>query len=132
LGKSKKWDIAQTACEALTEDEDVATREMVTMLADKWSLWTMAVLAEAEGPLRFSRVMDKVEGVSQKSLTKTLRQLERNGLVTREIFAEVPPRVEYSITQMGLDMLEHVEPLWTWVAKSVKKFQQAQAEFDAR
>ena len=132
MGKSKKWDIAQTACEALTEDEDVATREMVTMLADKWSLWTMAVLAEAEGPLRFSRVMDKVEGVSQKSLTKTLRQLERNGLVTREIFAEVPPRVEYSITQMGLDMLEHVEPLWTWVAKSVKKFQQAQAEFDAR
>ena len=72
-----------------------------------------------------------MEGVSQKSLTKTLRQLEREGRVTRRIFAEVPPRVEYSITRLGVDMLKQVEPLWLWVARSVGKFQVARAAFDA-
>ena len=119
-------------CDALSEGEDALTREMVTRFADKWSLWTMAVLAEAGEPLRFTRVMEQVEGVSQKSLTKTLRALERDGLLTREVFAEVPPRVEYQITDIGVEMLEHVAPLWIWVAKSVGRFQQARLEFDAR
>lgn len=61
-------------------------------------------------PLRFSRLMEHVKGVSQKSLTKTLRQLERDGLVTRKMFAEVPPRVEYAMTALGVEMLKHVEP----------------------
>jgi DNA-binding HxlR family transcriptional regulator len=74
--------------------------------------------------------LERVEGVSQKSLTKTLRQLERDGLVVRKVFAEVPPRVEYEITPIGLEMLEHVEPLWTWAAKSVKRFQAARATYD--
>ena len=119
-------------CETLTEDQDALTREMVSRLADKWSLWTMSVLAEAGAPLRFSRVMEQVEGISQKSLTKTLRGLERDGLVTRRIFAEVPPRVEYAITALGMDILEHVEPLWLWVARSVERFQQARKAFDGR
>ena len=123
---------AIAACDALTEVQDDLTREMVTHLADKWSLWTMAVLADAGGPMRFSRVMEKVEGVSQKSLTKTLRQLERDGMVTRTVFAEVPPRVEYAMTELGGEMLEHVEPLWMWVAKSVGRFQAARAAFDSR
>jgi DNA-binding HxlR family transcriptional regulator len=76
--------------------------------------------------------MEQVEGISQKSLTKTLRGLEREGLVTRKVFAEVPPRVEYAITPLGLEMLQHVEPLWLWVAASVKKFQQSRVEFDQR
>ena len=130
MKKTKKWDRAQEACEKLTEEEDGLVREMITHLSDKWSLWTMAVLSAAEGPLRFSRVMEQVEGVSQKSLTKTLRQLERDGLVTREVFAEVPPRVEYAITALGVEMLEHVEPLWSWVASSVKTFQKARAGYD--
>ncbi len=92
----------------------------------------MAVLGEAAGPMRFSRVMEQVEGISQKSLTKTLRALERDGLVTREVFAEVPPRVEYTITSIGLEMLKHVEPLWMWVAQSVGRFERARAEYDGR
>jgi len=119
-------------CDALSEGEDALTREMVTRLADKWSLWTMAVLAEAGEPLRFTRVMEQVEGVSQKSLTKTLRGLERDGLITREVFAEVPPRVEYTITALGMELLSHIEPLWIWVAQSVGRFQRARLEFDAR
>jgi DNA-binding HxlR family transcriptional regulator len=126
------WDKAKNLCESLTEEEDALTREMVSRLADKWSLWTMAVLAEAGEPMRFSRVMEQVEAISQKSLTKTLRGLERDGLVTREVFAEVPPRVEYEITDVGAEFLDQVGPLWVWVARSARKFQKARAEFDRR
>lgn len=130
--EASRWKEINAACDALSETEEGLTRDMVMKLADKWSLWTMAVLAEAGEPLRFTRVMEKVEGVSQKSLTKTLRALERDGLITREIFAEVPPRVEYTITALGLELLAHVEPLWNWVARNVGAFERARREFDAR
>jgi DNA-binding HxlR family transcriptional regulator len=132
MDKSQVFTAAIDLCDSLTEEEDALTRDMVTRLADKWSLWTMSVLAATGAPLRFSRVMEQVEGVSQKSLTKTLRQLERDGLITRKIFAEVPPRVEYSITALGLEMLRHVEPFYLWVAKNVANFQTARADFDGR
>jgi DNA-binding HxlR family transcriptional regulator len=113
----------------LTEDEDALTREMVSLISDKWSLWTISVIAESAQPKRFSRIMGEVEGISQKSLTKTLRGLERDGLITRQVFAEVPPRVEYAITPLGSEMLDHVAPLWLWVAKSVRRFQDSRAAF---
>lgn len=126
------WRDANTACEALGPGVENLARDMVTRMAEKWTLWTLAVLAEAGEPMRFSRVMEKVEDVSQKSLTKTLRQLERDGFVTREVFPEVPPRVEYEATDLGLEMLEQVHPLWLWVVKNVERFQEAQAKFDQR
>jgi DNA-binding HxlR family transcriptional regulator len=130
--EANRWEEINAACDALSETEEGLTREMVMRLADKWSLWTLAILAEEDGPLRFTRLMERVEGVSQKSLTKTLRALERDGLITRQIFAEVPPRVEYTITALGLELLSHVEPLWNWVARSVPQFQRARQEFEAR
>jgi DNA-binding HxlR family transcriptional regulator len=126
------WEHIREFCETLTDDEDSLTREMVSCISDKWSLWTMSVIAEHRGPMRFSRIMENVEGVSQKSLTKTLRGLERDGLITREVFAEVPPRVEYAITPLGAEMLDNVAPLWLWVAKSVRRFQDARTAFDGR
>ncbi len=130
MKKQIDWAEANAACEALTENEDSLTREIVMRLAEKWALWAMAELAEAKAPMRFSRLMERVEGVSQKSLTKVLRQLERDGLVTREVFAEVPPRVEYAITDLALEMLELVHPLWRWAATNVAKFQAAHAAYD--
>lgn len=126
------WEDTNAACEALGPGMETLARDMVTRMAEKWTLWTLAVLAEAGEPIRFSRVMEKVEDVSQKSLTKTLRQLERDGLVTREVFPEVPPRVEYEATDLGLEMLEQVHPLWLWAVKNVERFQEAQAKFDQR
>src|SRR6202522_1494981 len=123
------WEHIKEFCETLTEAEDALTREMVSRISDKWSLWTMSVIAEHGQPMRFSRIMDQVEGISQKSLTKTLRGMERDGLVTREVFAEVPPRVEYTITALGSEMLDHVAPLWLWVAKSVQRFESCRAAF---
>ena len=126
------WEDIKDFCETLTEAEDALTREMVSRISDKWSLWTMSVIAEFGRPMRFSRIMDQVEGISQKSLTKTLRGLERDGLITRQVFAEVPPRVEYTITAIGSEMLDNVAPLWLWVAKSVQHFQHCRAAFDGR
>ena len=126
------WEHIKDFCETLTETQDALAREMVSRISDKWSLWIMSVLAELGQPMRFSRVMDQVEGISQKSLTKTLRGLERDGLITREIFAEVPPRVEYTITALGSEMLDNVAPLWRWAAKSVQRFQNCRAAFDRR
>ena len=126
------WEQIKEFCETLTDEEDSLTREMVSCISDKWSLWTMSVIAENRHPMRFSRIMENVAGVSQKSLTKTLRGLERDGLITREVFAEVPPRVEYRITPLGAEMLDNVAPLWLWVAKSVRRFQHARAAFDGR
>jgi DNA-binding HxlR family transcriptional regulator len=124
------WEHIKEFCETLTDDEDSLTREMVSCISDKWSLWTMSVIAEQRRPMRFSRIMENVAGISQKSLTKTLRGLERDGLITRAIFAEVPPRVEYAITPLGAEMLDNVAPLWLWVAKSVRRFQDARAAFN--
>lgn len=126
------WEDIKTFCETLTEAEDALTREMVSRISDKWSLWTMSVIAESGAPMRFSRIMEQVDGISQKSLTKTLRGLERDGLVTRQVFAEVPPRVEYDMTPLGSAMLDNVAPLWLWVAKSVRSFQDRRAAFDRR
>ena len=130
-GKSSfSWEQIKDFCETLTEAEDALTREMVSRISDKWSLWTMSVIAESGQPMRFSRIMDQVGDISQKSLTKTLRGLERDGLVTRKVFAEVPPRVEYAITALGSEMLDNVAPLWLWVARSVQRFQGCRAVFD--
>lgn len=126
------WKTIAAFCDTLTDEEDALTREMVACISDKWSLWTMSVIAEHPGPMRFSRIMERVEEISQKSLTKTLRSLERDGLITRKVFAEVPPRVEYAITALGIEMLDHVAPLWLWVAKGVRQFQNARAAFDRR
>lgn len=126
------WERIKDFCETLTEDEDALAREVVSRVSDKWSLWTMSVIAEFGQPMRFSRIMDQVEGISQKSLTKTLRELERNGLITRKVFAEVPPRVEYTITAFGCDMLDNVAPLWLWTANSVQRFQECRSTFDRR
>src|SRR5580693_6230816 len=132
MAKRVDWAKANAACEAMTENEESLTRDIVTRLAEKWTLWALAELAAARGPMRFSRLMERVEGVSQKSLTKVLRQLERDGLVIRAVFAEVPPRVEYETTELALEMLELVCPLWVWAAANVAKFQAAQAAYDSR
>jgi DNA-binding HxlR family transcriptional regulator len=126
------WEDIRDYCEMLTESEDALTREMVSRISDKWSLWTLSVIAERRQPVRFSRIMEAVDGITQKSLTKTLRGLERDGLITRKIFPEVPPRVEYAITALGSAMLDNVAPLWLWVAKSVRRFQDCRTAFDRR
>src|SRR5881394_2785647 len=87
--------------------------EMLTRIGDKWSVYVIHVLGDA-GMLRFSELKNRVEGVSQRMLTVTLRGLERDGLVIRTAHAEVPPRVEYQLTQLGMTLRELVRGLIRW------------------
>src|SRR6201996_2396183 len=126
------WRSTNSECKKLDPQREALALEVTRQMAETWTLLTLVVLAEADAPLRFSRVMEQVKGVSQKSLTKTLRQLERDGLVTRTVFPEVPPRVEYTITPLGIAMLEQVHPLWMWTVENLDKFANARRQYDKR
>lgn len=112
-------------CETLTDAQDALAREMLERAAAKWPLRVLHVLADASGPLRFSRVLERVEGISQKVLTQTLRALERDGLVTRTLYPQVPPRVEYELTPLGGQLLTRVVALWRWIAEELPAFEAA-------
>jgi DNA-binding HxlR family transcriptional regulator len=120
-----------TQCDARDEGEERLAREILDHIADKWSVWIIHALG-AGGRLRFSRLLERVEGVSQKMLTKTLRRLERDGLVTRTMYLEVPPRVEYELSPTGRELLLRVRPLWTWVVENVEGFRAARQRFDSK
>ena len=117
-------------CDLNLNDEKLA-REILACTSDKWSLWVLYVLHDG-GNMRFSRVLEQVEGISQKMLTKTLRQLERDGFITRTMFMEVPPRVEYELTELGDTLLLKIRPLWEWIVATLPAFKAACAKFDAR
>ena len=120
------WNEADVLCEQLTASQQQFARKVISQLAEKWTLWTLAVLDASGKPLRFSRVMEQVQGVSQKSLTKTLRQVEHDGLVRRSIFAEIPPRVEYELTDLGRETLCQIYPLVRWTVTNIERLAAAQ------
>lgn len=95
-------------------------RDMLDLLANKWS--ALALGAMEEGPQRFSALRNRLQGVSPKVLTQTLRRLEDHGLVRREIFAEVPVRVEYSLTPLGEDACVPLAHLRTFVELNIDRF----------
>src|SRR5258706_10946374 len=113
--------------EAMTQAEDHLAREVLERVTVRWSLSVLRVLAEADGPLRFSRVLERVEGISQKALTHSLRTLERDGLLTRTLYPQVPPRVEYELTALGRDLSVPLGSLWRWIAGRLPDFSAAQA-----
>ncbi len=79
------------------------------------SRWKILIVRDLlEGPKRFSELQRSVGHVSQKMLTQSLRQMEADGLVTRTVYAEVPPRVEYALTSLGLSLQQVIEALWAW------------------
>ena len=106
-------------------------REMIVRVADKWSMYVIHVLADA-GTLRFSELRRRVDGVSQRMLTVTLRGLERDGLVSRTMHPEVPPRVEYELTPLGATLRELVRELMAWSGAHLAEVDAARARYDAR
>ncbi|WP_432994390.1 winged helix-turn-helix transcriptional regulator [Dactylosporangium sp. CA-233914] len=88
-------------------------RGLLTTIGDKWTLAVVAALVDGEQ--RFTVIQRRVAGISHRMLTKTLRDLERDGLVARSVHAEVPPRVEYALTPLGRTLLEPVDGLARWV-----------------
>ena len=105
--------------------------DLIDRVADKWTMLVLEVLTE-QAPLRFSRLADKVTGISQKMLTQTVRQMERDGLVTRTIYPEVPPRVEYELTPLGLTLGGALCGVWVWASDNLKAVEKARQVFDAK
>jgi DNA-binding HxlR family transcriptional regulator len=105
--------------------------EMLTRIGDKWSVYVIHVLGDA-GTLRFNELRARVDGISQRMLTVTLRGLERDGLVERTIYAEVPPRVEYTLTKLGKTLRELVRGLVKWSGAHLREVDAARARYDAK
>jgi len=97
-------------------------------VGDKWSV--LIVMQLDGGPKRFSQLLRQVTGVSQKMLTLTLRGLERDGFVTRTVFATKPPSVEYSLSDLGREMVVPVKALGLWVLGNLDRIEQAQKTYD--
>jgi DNA-binding HxlR family transcriptional regulator len=101
-------------CAGIRAEHMDFVREVLDRVGDKWSLLVIAVL-EA-GPLRYTDLQRQVPGISQRMLSLTLRQLQQDGLIARTAYAEVPPRVEYTITPLGGSLREIITPLIGWAA----------------
>ncbi|MBJ7576612.1 helix-turn-helix transcriptional regulator [Devosia sp. MC532] len=108
-----------------------AMSDVLNRIGDKWSVMVVGMLGR-NGTLRFNELKRMINGVSQRMLTLTLRNLERDGLVTRTIYPEVPPRVEYSLTQLGKTLQGPISALWDWSAENHEAIIDARAAYDAR
>jgi DNA-binding HxlR family transcriptional regulator len=104
-------------------------REVLSRVGDKWSLLVVATLRG--GRLRFSELQGHIPGISQRMLTLTLRHLERDGLLSRTVHAEVPPRVEYELTDLGRTLMELSIGLGMWAVENRERIETARAAYDS-
>ena len=129
LGHCARTDLPD---EALQWDarEGCEVRQILDRVADKWSLLVVALLDQ--DTLRFSELRRQIDGISQRMLTVTLRQLERDGLVDRTVYPVVPPRVEYALTPLGASLHQTIQALVRWTEANQERIASARAEYDAR
>ena len=106
-------------------------REIIGRVADKWTMLALETLEE-HGKLRFTRLGELIGGVSQKMLTKTLRQMEADGLVLRTVFPVVPPRVEYELTPLGQSLGAAFCGVWIWAEEHRQTIMDARTAFSER
>jgi DNA-binding HxlR family transcriptional regulator len=108
---------------------DCPSRPILDQIADKWSMMVMAVLAE---PRRFNEIKRRLDGVTQRVLTQTLRRLERNGMIERRVLPTSPVGVEYSLTPLGASLREPFAHLYDWTVVNASEIQACQREYDQR
>ncbi|MFE9581008.1 winged helix-turn-helix transcriptional regulator [Nocardia sp. NPDC006044] len=108
---------------------DCPSRPILDQIADKWSMMVMAILDE---PRRFNEIKRRLEGVTQRVLTQTLRRLERNGMIVRRVLATSPVGVEYSRTPLGESLREPFDQLYAWTVAHADEIQARQMDYDRR
>lgn len=106
IGKIKEWKIFIVWML-------VRYRDVLSRLGDKWTMLVLVTL-KANGTMRFCDIQKTIGDISQRMLTVTLRSLETDGLIVRKVYAEVPPRVEYNLTETGCSLMPHIESLVGW------------------
>ncbi len=115
-----KWNVYNKNC---------PTRLVLDRIADKWTVLLIGSLSN--GTKRFGVLRREIDGISQKMLTQTLRAMERDGLVTRKVYPTVPPKVEYSLTNLGKTLINVLEEIRSWSEGNIEKVLKSQAEYDS-
>eukprot|EP01037_Dinobryon_pediforme_P014084 gene14084-14203_t len=110
---------------------EALVREIIGRVADKWTMLALETLSE-HGPLRFTRLGELIGGVSQKMLTKTLRQMEADGIVSRTVFPVIPPKVEYALTDLGQSLGAAFCGVWLWAEQHRSAILDARKAFNNR
>jgi len=124
-----QWEDAVTEHPAFDPyDPGCPSRQLVDRIGDRWTVLVIGVLAE--GPARYGELAGRVAGISPKMLAQTLKALERDGLVTREAFNTVPPRVEYALTPSGASLQPVLLAVSSWAREHAGSVLQAQAAYD--
>ena len=106
------------------------TRQVLDLISDRWTTLVIGLLEEKSH--RFSELQRHIGGISQKMLSHTLRQLERDGLVTRTVYAQVPPKVEYALTPLGQTLCEPLAAIRQWAETHIDTITKAQAAYESR
>lgn len=109
---------------------DCLSRQVLELIADQWT--PLVIYALEKDTMRFSQLLKRIDGISKKMLTQTLRTMERNGLVQRVVYPVVPPVVEYSLTPLGQTLMEPVRALTTWAYAHLQDVAQARQEYEQR
>jgi DNA-binding HxlR family transcriptional regulator len=120
-GLNMKWDVYNEHC---------PTRMVLDRIADKWTVLIIGALENETK--RFGQLRREIGGVSQKMLTQTLRGLERDGLVARVVYASVPPKVEYSLTELGRTLVGILEAIREWSEKNIQDVLKARDDYDTK
>lgn len=115
----KNWNVYDSAC---------PTRLVLDRIADKWTVLIVGCLAS--GTHRFGELRKEIDGISPKVLTQKLRELERDGVVARKIYASVPPRVEYRLTPLGETLIGLLDGIRDWAESNIESMLDAQAAYD--
>ncbi|MGI4790426.1 MAG: winged helix-turn-helix transcriptional regulator [Janthinobacterium lividum] len=130
INLSTRTEIIFPALDPKAAEEDCPLRDVLNRIGDKWSV--LVVLVLRDGKLRFSDMRRSIEGISQRMLTHTLRQLERDGLVERTVYPTVPLRVEYELTVLGQTLIEPLAALTQWAESHRGAILISRADYDSR
>ncbi|MFB9689189.1 winged helix-turn-helix transcriptional regulator [Amycolatopsis plumensis] len=110
-------------------DRNCPTRQLLDRIGDQWTVLIVGALSG--GPLRFTELGRRVDGISQKVLTQTLRSLVRDGILTRTAYPTIPPKVEYELTALGRNLSEPLDMLDRWARQHMSLVQEARDAYDA-
>ncbi|MGW4526604.1 winged helix-turn-helix transcriptional regulator [Amycolatopsis sp. NPDC004378] len=110
-------------------DRNCPTRQLLDRIGDQWTVLIVGALKD--GPLRFTEIGHRVDGISQKVLTQTLRSLVRDGILTRTAYPVIPPKVEYELTSLGRNLSEPLDVLDQWARRHMTAVQEARDAYDA-
>ena len=109
-------------------DPNCPTRLILDRIADKWTVLIIGQLQN--GTMRFSELKRTIPGITQKVLTQTLKGLDRDGVITREVFATIPPKVEYTLTELGKSLIDVVDAIRLWAESNIGHILKAQGKYD--